>query len=267
MKNNFSYQEMLRHENAITRLKIQAEFGIELNTISEMNPAVENMWLNQILEYERLMQNKKMMTVGSLLTQSSYRSADELDDEEISNALHEIMSELLKNNILVDAISDVDDREMYRFITEDLVNEEVSDSMPQNMLCCYMYDEFYPDDERDVREIAEEFFKWATTGNEEEYSLFMCKDQDTEESDINFKKLRRRLQLFTNAFDEINLEKFEVDSVELDGQKALVRFDCRMKVLPPGNKYFHEISGPGTIHFEKLSESWKIVAMEMAGMV
>ena len=157
MKKNTSYTEILRQENEITKLKIQAEFGIELSDNEELNPAIESIWLNQILEYERSMINNKKITIGEMLDQSFCKPAEEISDDEVSIELHNIMELMRLKNMVVESIYGIDDREMYRFITQELFLKETDSCFPKNMIVCYVYEEFYPNDECDLKNKADEF--------------------------------------------------------------------------------------------------------------
>ena len=68
MKKNSTYSDFLKQENEITKLKIQAEFGLRLQEGgNELNPAIENIWLNNILEFERSLVNNEQITVREKL--------------------------------------------------------------------------------------------------------------------------------------------------------------------------------------------------------
>ena len=156
MKNNTSDGEILRHENEITKLKIQAEFGIELNGNEELNPAIENIWLNQILEYERALINNKKITVGELLEYPYCKPIEEISDDSLSSELQKVMELLRLKNIVVESVDGIDDREMYRFITRELFLFETDCCFPKNMIVCYIYEEFHPNHDYDLRRYSSE---------------------------------------------------------------------------------------------------------------
>ena len=138
MKKNSGYNEILRHENEITKLKIQAEFGLELNGNEKLNPAIENIWLNQILEYERGMINNKKITVGELLEHPFCKPIEEISDDNLIGELQKVMELLRLKNIVVESIDGIDDREMYRFILQELFLAETDSALPKNVIVCFI---------------------------------------------------------------------------------------------------------------------------------
>ena len=265
MKKNTSYTEILRQENEITKLKIQAEFGIELSDNEELNPAIESIWLNQILEYERSMINNKKITIGEMLDQSFCKPAEEISDDEVSIELHNIMELMRLKNMVVESIYGIDDREMYRFITQELFLKETDSCLPKNMIVCYVYEEFYPNDECDLKNKADEFVHVLIDKEDNFIERFFALFDD-EEKESQFQKLKRRVFLFRNAFDEILLEKFNITSHSILNDKAEVCFDFKISVLPPHSRTYHSISGPGKYKFVKEKHYWILEDVVMNGI-
>lgn len=265
MKKNTSYTEILRQENEITKLKIQAEFGIELTNDEELNPIIESIWLNQILEYERSMINNKKITVGEMLNYPICKPVEEIGDDEVSVELQKIMELLRHKNIVVDSIYGIDDLEMYRFITQELFQKETDSSFPKNMIVCFVYEEFYPNDESDIKIKADEFIH-ALIDKEETFIDRYFVSFDDEEKESAFQKMKRRIILFRDAFDELCLEEFNITSLNIINNNAEVLFDFKLSVVPPGSKVSHLISGPGKYKFVKESDNWILEEVFMNGI-
>ena len=143
--------------NGAGKLKIQAEFGMEFNGNEELNPAIENIWLNQILEYERAMINNKKVTVFEMLDRPHFKNQEELNDDELLAELQNVMELMRLKNIVVESIDGIDDREMYRFITQELFQTETDSGYPKNMIVCFIYEEFHPNDECDIKRHSVDF--------------------------------------------------------------------------------------------------------------
>lgn len=265
MKKNTSYTEILRQENEITKLKIQAEFGIELNNEEELNPIIESIWLNQILEYERSMINNKKITVGEMLDYPICKAVEEIGDDEVSVELQKIMELLRHKNIVVDSIHGIDDMEMYRFITQELFLKETDSNFPKNMIVCFVYEEFYPNDESDIKIKTNEFIH-ALIDKEETFIDRYFVSFDDEEKESAFQKMKRRIILFRDAFDEICLEEFNITSLDIIHNSAEVLFDFKLSVMTPGGKVSHLISGPGKYKFVKENNYWILEEVFMNGI-
>jgi hypothetical protein len=266
MKKNNSFSEMLRHENEITKLKIQAEFGMEFNGKNDLNPAIENIWLNQILDYERAMVDNKQITVAELLGHPICKKEKELNDAEITVELHALMELLHQKNIVIDSVAGVEEREMYRFITEELFLTETDSNFPKNMICCFIYEEFHPNHEYDIRRHLDDFIN-SLVSKDGDYYESMILHGDDESNEIKSQKLKHRLKLFRDAFDEIRNESFNITSIDIKENQADVCFEYKLIVLPPGSRSTQNITGNGRFQMTNQYEYWVIDQIDMKGVV
>lgn len=264
MKNSATYKDLIRQENELTKLKIQAEFGINLDNTGNLNPAVENIWLNQILEYERTMVNNKKITVSEYLENPTFRDLDEINDEELTIELQKLMELLQEKKMVVDSICSVGDREMYRFITKELFQIETDSCLPLNMIVCYIYEEFHPNDEYDLKRYTEEFVNSLTNKDNNLMDGFLL--SENEEEKIKQENLLRRLNLFRDAFEKIEMEEFEISTVHIDSEIAEVVFTYSYDVYLNEHSSGHQISNTGKIYFLKANEFWFIKDVDMKGV-
>ena len=54
------------------------------------------------------------------------------------------MNILNKNSIQLDTICDVEEREIYRFVTEELFSHKMDNMRIPGMMACFIYEEFHP---------------------------------------------------------------------------------------------------------------------------
>jgi hypothetical protein len=268
MKQKTNYQEILRHENELTKLKIKAEFGVDINDTENLTPAVENMWLNNILEYERAALKNEKTTVGVLLGNPVFKKVADLTDDGVSEEIVKVMSLLQSKNIVIDSVAGIDDREMYRFITEELVNKETEADMPKNMLMCFIYEEYYPNHPHDIERQAKDFAN-DLENKEDEFMDHYLAGGKGEIKEIEMENIRRRITLFKDAFDEIRIEDFSIKkiSVDKDAETAELIFTYKIATLPPGSKTNHYITGRGTLNFVNQFGWWAIEGIDMKGVI
>ena len=264
MKNSSTYKDLIRQENEITKLKIQAEFGINLDNTGNLNPAVENIWLNQILEHERTMVNNNKITVSDFLESPVFRPIAEIDDDELVGELQKLMELLQEKKMVVDSVCNIEDREMYRFITEELFQVETDSCLPKNMIVCYIYEEFHPNDEYDLKRYAEEFVNSMTNKDINLLHGFLLSDNEDEK--VKQENLLRRLNLFRDAFEKIELEDFEISSVKIDTETAEVLFNYSYDVYLNAHTGSNQINGNGKIFFIKTNDFWFIKDVDMKGV-
>lgn len=266
MNRNSTYKDFIRHENELTKLKIQAEFGINLNNESELNPAIESIWLNQILEYERAMINNKKITVGEFLENPVYLSVDQLNEEQLPVELQRLMELLHSKNIVIDSLAGVDDREMFRFITTELFLTEMDSCIPKNMIVCYIYEEFHPNDAYEIRQICTEFFNFL--GTEEDWRIESNLFNSNDEIEIiKLENLSRKFRLFNYAFDEIEIEEITFHSIKIIEHAAHVDFTYRLQVLIPESKNKQLLFGNGKFECIKDFDIWFVNDFNMDGVV
>ena len=266
MKNTSSYSDFLKQENELTKLKIQAEFGFEISGENNLNPAIENIWLKQILDYERAMSTNEKITIRQRLGHPVFKPVDEVAPEEIAEELQKIMELLHKHHIVIDSLAGVADQEMYRFLVEEFLDKETDSNTPPNMLTCYIYEEYYPNHEYDIRNRCNDLIN-ALERDETDFSYFIHSESEDEVHKVHYEKLKRKFELFKQAFDKVTIKNYEVTSLLRDDFKATVEFVFELSVLPAESRKYHTIAGEGKFTLTYEYEWWSVVDVEMKGVV
>lgn len=160
-------KEKLRLENEILRLKLKAECGSDFFHQSNLPPEVEHHLLKNVLAFEEKYANSKLISVFDFMGQPVFRKADEIADYELEEVLKQLTALLAARNITVDFGRLEDARIKYAFITEELFRQQINDIRLPGMFLHFLYEEFYPDHEADIRRRTIEFLSdWfeRTTG-------------------------------------------------------------------------------------------------------
>lgn len=153
-------EEHLRIENEILKIKLQAELGAEMHSLEgteNLSPEIENLFLKNILSFEKQFESGEAATVFDLLNKPSVKSVTELNEDEIEEALENLEILMLEKNIEVDYALDYSAREKYRFLTEDLFKHK---TMPVNLpgiVIHFSYEDFYPNHELLIEENTKAF--------------------------------------------------------------------------------------------------------------
>lgn len=143
-------EENLKNENQFLKMKLMLEHGAQFETPQTKNdlPAeAENEFLNYIMAYEKQAAERKTIKVFDRIERPDhFKAVDEIMDDEIDAAWDELDNYLNKYNIDLAVCSpSIDNRELYRFTTEELFNYEMNDIFIPGGMTCFTYDEFYPD--------------------------------------------------------------------------------------------------------------------------
>jgi hypothetical protein len=139
MKNQESLDEMRwRIQKSLAeskRQQLRDEFGMQMDyTSPTLSPEAENEWLDYILEFERQFENAQTITVRERIGNPTLRPVTEIPANALEEALEELLELLFEHGIVVDFMGKWDDVAAYRFITEELLDEEMDDIRIEGML-------------------------------------------------------------------------------------------------------------------------------------
>jgi len=133
---------------------------------------------------------------------------------------------LYQNNIAIDFIHEQDDREVYRFITEELLNETTDDIHIPGMVSHFIYEEFHPNDRDDVEQAANEFlyalFKQELKDTESMFyhTVSIENMRDSDGNPISQEQFKKMVADFYEAYPVITEHSIQVTEVALDGDNA-----------------------------------------------
>jgi hypothetical protein len=139
----------LKMENDFLKMKLMLEHGATFHSgpgSSGMDPVTEHAFLQQIIHFEEKSQQAKKITVFEKLGRpTDIRKMVNLSEGELPSAIEEMQERLFNHGIHLTALSPhITPREMYRFMTEEFLDVEMTDYDTPG-LYCFVYDEFHPD--------------------------------------------------------------------------------------------------------------------------
>lgn len=141
----------LTTENELLKLKMMAEFGGDFAGSELLPPEVEHVFLKQINKFHQLHDKAGMIKIYDYIGAPLYNHVHDLSDKEIKKELKKLLSLLRKKGILVETLSGIGDKEMYRFITEEIFKQEIQNIRMPNWTIHMLYEEFHPSDEFDIK--------------------------------------------------------------------------------------------------------------------
>jgi hypothetical protein len=125
--------EDLASENDFLKLKMMAEFGGDFMASGDLPPEVENQFLKEIGKFHKMHEQAKMITIYDLIDRPEYNHVHDLSPSEVTKELKKLRKKLDKKGIQVESITaDLPDKEMYRFITEEVFKHEILDIQMPN---------------------------------------------------------------------------------------------------------------------------------------
>ena len=154
-----------RTENELKKIKLSLEYGMDFSqsfASPDLPQETESQFLDYIQQWEYQNANRRMTTIFDRLGKPVFRPVGEMLDDEIDLALSKAIELLHNNSIRIDTLCKVGNREMYRFITEELFNVEIADIRIDGMMHCFTYEEFHPNHPYDIKNRCTEFIRHIT---------------------------------------------------------------------------------------------------------
>ncbi|GMQ77870.1 MAG: hypothetical protein BMS9Abin02_0361 [Anaerolineae bacterium] len=139
MLDNHSLDEIRRQiQESLAQSKreqLRDEFGMTYEyTDPRLSLEVQNDFLDNILEFERQFEDAQSITVRERIGNPSLQSVEEIPQHALEEALDNLLDLLFDHGIAVDFMGEWDDLAAYRFITDELLDEETDDIRIEGMI-------------------------------------------------------------------------------------------------------------------------------------
>lgn len=139
-------RELIHRElNKKKKQDIKEQYDMTVFEDSDLPAHVEGQFLDYITEFERQWESAKQLPLRDFVGNPSPPPLAALSPTEVSRELTKILDTFAEHNVNVDFLTDVTEAEAYRFITEELLDEEVDDIRIPGMNLNFIYEEFYPE--------------------------------------------------------------------------------------------------------------------------
>jgi hypothetical protein len=231
-------------------------------------PEPYNSWEEYFEDFDRQLEEAPRTTVRRKIGNPHIRPADEIPDGEIEDELDKLIELLYNSLIVIDFLHDIEVREAYLFITEELFDEEMDDIRIPDMYCHFIYEEFHPNDEDDIElwtgEFLDTFFKDGTGEffipiNEKE--LF-----DAEGHSITVEEFKHQIDEFHNLYFPVTEYKYEIRNMEIDGDYATVEVDTSWAGLNKARQAMMRYSGISHLKLKRsLDIGWDVIQAKVVG--
>lgn len=211
-------KQNLKHENEILKQKLSEEFGMQ-KMESCLPEEIENDWLNYMYNFERMNKEAVKIKVSERLGNPEFSLAEKLDDNKITFELDRLNKLMEQNGIDIDFICKYEERLMYKFITEELFEKEIEDIRIPEMRTCFIYEEFHPNHEYDIKNLIEEFFEFFLQERFiEEFYKFVFLEDNMHYKDVNYTKdeFLKKLIEFREEVKPSGVELLEFYNVNFD---------------------------------------------------
>lgn len=134
---NEMQRRILESLNESKREVLRDEFGMLADYRSDtLSPEIEGDFLDYVLEFERQFEKAKRITVRERIGDPPILPLDEIPVEELQQAIDSLLDLLKTKGIFVDFLGEVEVIDVYRYLTGELLDEEIDDiNIPGTSMC------------------------------------------------------------------------------------------------------------------------------------
>ncbi len=244
-------QENLRIENELMKIKLKAQYGdaFQMDSSEALPPDVENQFLKNILAFEESYNKGDFITVYDRIGKPDYKSMGEMEADELKESVQQLLELLNQHQINLDFTDGpYDDATVYRFITEELFNQEVEKDPVDGMIMGYIYEEFHPNHKAAIERCTHQFLKEWFTRSFTDNEFVLSQDIITADGvQMPQDELLDKLRLFFDAFLNFANDGYNIDNTGFEMQQEN---DRGMGFAEGMLKYDAEIDNNEMIHFE-----------------
>jgi hypothetical protein len=234
--------ERQKQENQIKRIKLRLEYGgdfpIESDT-EKLSPTIERQFSGNVLAFEKAYDHSDQVMVYDFIGQPKYRKTESIPDFEIRSEVERMMQLLNQNQIVLDTLCKVEDREMYRFITEELFFTETDSVKMDGWISHFTYEEFHPNHEYDLRNGCTYFFESFLNTESDFYTSHLTKEAEE----------NRWFEDFRKSFKSFLINKFEITRLKYDELTAKVQYNISFFGIIEDCSDIQHFSGIGEVNF------------------
>ena len=263
----------IQKENVELRRRIEQEFGGKSGSSSDTIPELENDFLKYIIAFEEQFAEGKQTTVYRYIGQPAWIPAHQLTDAQITTALHLVQSILAHHAVRLNTLCSVDNRTLYRFITEELFDQEMMIIRIPGTWTNFIYEDFHPNHEYDSEQAALDFIRDILLTNADTEDWYFNESLKLSLSpELGTEKVVMKVKNFINSWSDIAIQHFNIISVEVmdDDQEAMVTFEIAYDATMEDSSQKVIFEGNGKINLENVLKrlectGWEVRECDMPG--
>ena len=265
---NEEYLNQLHIENEIKKMKLSLEHEAEFFSPSnkKLSPEQESKWLDQVQQFEDAYKNSKRVLIYDFIGKPVYKPVNEIHQAEIKSELKIIIDLLGEKGIGIDTICKVDERELYRFITEELFKEEINNMVIEGMSYNFIYEEFHPNHEHDIKTHCREFVEGLMNKMINLKFLPIAYEFHAKDGIIKQENVIQRIEIFREAFSSFKLHHFTITLLKINKYNADVDFEMRYSAIIEGSNEKQFFSGNGNFILKYEHDYWSICKINIPGI-
>ncbi|MFZ4796031.1 MAG: DUF6933 domain-containing protein [Bacteroidia bacterium] len=263
-QNKLSRSEDLHMENQLMKLQIEDFLGGQIMGGNELVlPAeIENLFLKNILEFEKQSKNTKRVKIAELLGKQTFKPASEMNEKQLKTALDKAFALLDKNHIHLDFLAEYSNEIKYKFIAEELVNEEAQIMNMPGMIMHFIYEEFHPNSDFDIRNRIKHFLFTLFENEEgEENYQFSCKEEFRLNNEyIGLNELKEKANQLHLIHNVETIDDYKLKQILFNKENKKAKVLGNLEIKTEGSKIKTKI--PITFFAENNNDWWELTGLD-----
>jgi hypothetical protein len=134
--------DLQRILNDAKRADLEQRYGARFHRIGahRIPPDVEAEWLNHIEEFERQLETASTLTLREFARIGPVRPLLDLPAMAVETELRDLLNRLAEQDVFIDCADGTDASDLYRFLTEELLDEPVLDIRIPGMRMRFLFE-------------------------------------------------------------------------------------------------------------------------------
>lgn len=252
--------------------ELRENYGMQMENADGLSPQAEGEWLDYIAEFERQFENARRITIRERIGNPVVKSLTEIPESELETELDNLLELLAENNIAIDFLHEIEDREAYLFLAEELLDETTDDIHIPGMISHFIYEEFHPNDEDDITQAVDEFFYalfkdyLRETDSMFYYTISKENMRDSKGQSMNLEQFKKSVADFYEKHPVLMDHSIEVISINIEGDKAIADVQTLWHAIPKNENAVVKHEGISKFSLERsIYGGWDITQANIVG--
>lgn len=231
-------------------------------------PRRENDHILQLDELDRQIANPTQLTVREYLGNPWVKSPSEIQPDRLEEELDLLLEFMYLYGIAVDFLEEVSDDVAYRFIYDELLDEETSNMAGTGMTTHFIYEEFHPNDAYDAKMWAGEFLYSLLRRDMDEAVIWVAKNelQDPKGDPISREQMVTLLERFHDRYSAVTSVMIDPIDCTVEGDRAIVRMATTYTGIKASSRVIDKIIGHSTLWLRRdVEDTWSVTRARIAG--
>ncbi|HNB53033.1 MAG TPA: hypothetical protein PK530_13880 [Anaerolineales bacterium] len=235
----------------------------QLHSLNSQDDEIDEKEFFELLD--RQFDHPEKTTVREAIGNPMIRPLSDIAPGELEEGLQVLFDLLRASGVAVEFLFEVDIREQYRFITEELLDEEMDKIYIPDLMEIFTYESFHPNDAEDAKHWAGEFLRAFFGKDEEMLELCLCSDEfyDSNEESISKEQILQLIHTLRDEYQVFKSYSYTTIFVQVRGDYADVAMQTSWDCLEKATNTFVTVAGISNFQMKRsIYGGWDVVQFQ-----